>query len=313
MNNTEDYYRQARNSALVVQHPVPEALLATGKDRLDLLQRMSTNHVNDIGAGQARMTVLTNALGRIVDAITIIDYSDRALLVTSPGQGQHVLDWLRGYIFFKDHVELEFIDVPLSSWGFYGPEAEVKVGRLGLDDGQVALQPGPGLRAAWQVARPLAGWELLLGADSAAEAERLWPEAMGPSARDAYEALRIEAGVPRPGREYAPEMTPLEGGLGFAVHPDKGCYIGQEVIARMLSRDQIPRRILGVNLEGAAAVGDALRADGEQVGQLTSAAESPARGWIGLARVDKSIQSSGVTVTLADSGVQGTLRQLPFD
>ncbi|MDX1599881.1 MAG: glycine cleavage T C-terminal barrel domain-containing protein [Anaerolineales bacterium] len=313
MNNTAKHYRQAQNSALIVRRSQPDALLATGPDRLDLLQRMSTNQVGDIVAGQARMTVLTNAIGRLIDAITVVESGDSALLVTSPGEGQHVLDWLRDYIFFKDDVALDLVDIPLFTWGIYGPETKDRLDQLGAGPGTFSVESGQDLRAVWPVEKPVPGWELLLGGASAGEAERIWPDALQPSARAAYEALRIEAGLPRPGHEYAPEMTPLEGGLGFAVHAEKGCYIGQEVIARMLSRDQVPRRVLGVNLEGAAVVGESLYVDDDQVGELTSAAESPVRGWIGLARVDKSTQSTNVRVWLPESRIHGTLRHLPFD
>ena len=102
----------------------------------------------------------------------------------------------------------------------------------------------------------------------------------------AFEILRIEAGTPRFGAELGPEVLPAEAGLEVAIAFDKGCYTGQEIVARVASRGQVRRRLVGLRVEGpgerAPAPGAPIEAGGAVVGEVTSGCVSPACGAIGL-------------------------------
>lgn len=311
--SAEDAYEIALQRALVVRHPTPGVILAGGKDHLDLLHRMSTNALAHLRPGEARPTVLTNALGRIVDLITVVHDGPQSLLITSPDQSERVIEWLQGFIFFNDDVQLRQIQEPLSCWGALGPEARDEVARLMVPHGPLHLEDSAGFRAAWGNERPLAGWNLLLGAEAAQTTEDLWSTAAeSDPVRRAYESLRIEAGLPLFGHDFSQDMTPLEAGLEFAVSSNKGCYIGQEVIARMQNRSQAPRRLWGVKLSGLAQPGDDLAADGRRIGRLTSTARSPRHGWIGLARVESRHLPDDRRCTVVERSIAGELVTLPF-
>lgn len=314
MTDLDHAYEGARRGALVVRHVTPGVLLASGEDRLDLLHRMSTNAVADLQLRGARHTVLTNALGRIVDLITLVHAEPQSLLITSPDQADDVLDWLQGFIFFNDDVQLQPLREPLSFWGVYGPEAADEISRLMDPREPLRLGAEADYRAGWKVERPLTGWHLLLGPVATRTAEELWSaQAESEPVRQAYVALRIEAGLPLFDQDFSQDMTPLEAGLEFALSSTKGCYIGQEVIARMESRGQVPRRLWGVMLSGRAEPGSDLYVDGRSVGTLTSTARSPRLGWIGLARVESRNLPDDRRFTVAEGSMAGELVPLPFE
>lgn len=305
----EQAYEDAMNGVLVVQHPAPGILRAEGATRLDFLQRMSTNDLSGMRPGDVRQTVLTTALARIIDVIWVVARENDALLVTSPGRGRHVRDWLQRYIFFQDDVRLQVIEGWVL-WGLYGPQARNEAGRI------VPVQvEGIGRAASWvggtvwAVDRPAGGVCLLL--EPTAEAEQLWSSR--PEAAAAYQIHRIEAGIPDMGTEIMEDSLPLEVGLKSAVSFTKGCYIGQEIIARMESRNRLAKELVGVRAESAVAPGEGIRQAARVVGTVTSAALSPRLGAIALASTRPgALEEAGGAVRVGEREVPGWLVRLPF-
>ncbi len=313
----EAAYYAALEGCLVVEHEAPGVLVARGASTLDLLHRMSTNDMTGLGASEIRATVLTTAIGRTVDLIHVIRRAEDFLIVTSPGRAQSVQAWLGRYIFFNDDVVLgEMGDGP-RLWGMYGPSAATEVAALT----GVATAPDPpscailGESLFWKTEGPFPGWCLLAAPDLHHRAQARWGD-RGPGSpqADAYEAHRIERGLPAPGREIDDDVIPLEVGLWHLVSFDKGCYIGQEVIARMESRSRIARQLAGALLETAVSAPQDIEQGNVPVGRLTSSAVSPRLGAIGLGLVRSAVlQQSPAEVRLAPSGVRGTLLSLPLD
>jgi len=87
--------QQARTRSLAVRRPAPGVLIANGATRLDLIQRLSTNELMEMAEGEVRPTVLTTAIGRIVDRLHVLSLGDRLALITSPGRAETVLAWGR--------------------------------------------------------------------------------------------------------------------------------------------------------------------------------------------------------------------------
>ncbi len=312
----EHWYRQAESAALAVRHRDPGLIGVTGRDRLDLMNRMSTNKVDDLSPGRHVTTVLTNPVGQTVDRLELLSLDDQLILVTSPGRAQRVLDWLSAYIFFQDQVVLEPFDGTWALWGCYGPssaqEAEALLGGPTLPSaGELRiLEAG----MAWQAPGPLApGWLILLDPAANQRAEARWPD-HGPDspAGQAFEILRIERGFASVGQEILDDTIPLEAGLWDAVSFSKGCYIGQEIIARLESRGRLAKQLMRVRLEGQAPADTDLFQSGRRVGRLSSVARSPALGWIGLALVQPAALDSHDGRVLAGSGgIPGRLLPLP--
>lgn len=308
-------YDAASGAALIAHLPAAGHVLARGGDRLDLLHRLATNRVADLTEGSWRFTILTNPLGRIVDRIQVMEQSNQAHLVTSPGRSQAVKDWLQGYIFFQDNVQLSI-----------GPEWEKRIVILGpeardhlvdalpavpeLAPGQFAALDG-GLVVA--IEQPRAGFEIHTSDSSLP----LSPEALGlgydlPAAAQAFEALRIQQGIPAAGSEINEDVIPLEIGLQAEIDFAKGCYIGQEVIARMESRGQLAKRLVGLRLPQELKPGHELVSDGMRAGRVTSIARAPDHGWIGLGLLSRrALDGSHGTLRLDDPGIEIEWRDLP--
>jgi folate-binding protein YgfZ len=127
----------------------------------------------------------------------------------------------------------------------------------------------------------------------------------------AYHARRVELGRPAPGAELTGEYNPLEAGLAWACAENKGCYTGQEIIARQVTYDKVTRMLVGLHSARPLAAGAALTADGREVGAVTSVAWSPALdAHLALAIVKRPHNAAGATL-LAD-GVSAIVQELPF-
>ena len=147
--------------------------------------------------------------------------------------------------------------------------------------------------------------------------ERLLALGAAPVGRDAFETLRIEAGVPRVGADMgeftlALEVAP-EGSISFT----KGCYVGQEVVARGTYRGHMNRKLLGMRIDGDVppARGDRVVAAGDEVGRVTSGAWSPTLGRpiaLGLLRIDRVSASEALFIDRAGWDLRTALAPLPF-
>ena len=128
----------------------------------------------------------------------------------------------------------------------------------------------------------------------------------------AAEVVRVESGRPRYGLDLDDSVIPQEAALNErAVSFTKGCYVGQETVARLFYRGKPNRHLRGLRLSEPAATGDELRLGERVVGRLGSSVVSPALGPIGLAIVRREA-APGDTVTVGDRGVSATLVELPF-
>jgi folate-binding protein YgfZ len=133
-----------------------------------------------------------------------------------------------------------------------------------------------------------------------------------PASADAIEALRIEAGLPRFGVDVGPDRFPFESLLAGAIDYQKGCYVGQEPIARVHARGSAAHMLRGLTIEGAGAVaaGAAIEVDGKVVGQVSSAAVSPRLGSIALATLPRASWQPGGAARV--DGRAATVVELPF-
>lgn len=302
-------------------------IVMRGRDRAALLHRLSTNDIERLKPGQGTQTVLTTPIGRIIDLLTIHAREDSLLLVTSPGQGPTVFSHLKKNIFFNDQVTLEPAGRTLAQIALVGPQAKQLLqgaGAPALDDLALhAITPATIAGAAIEIARrkPIGGqgFTLYIPAEAAAPVHDALVAA-GAAVWDAgdYDVARIEAGIPAFGKELSQEYIPLETGLLDAVSFSKGCYVGQEIIARMESRGRLAKQLRGLRLldldeerDVVALAGTQLQVEGKEAGDLTSAVRSARFGPIALAYVRSAHAEPGTIV-----GVVGDLRgevvELPF-
>ena len=308
-----DAYALARTNALILRHSPPDILQISGGDRLDFLNRICTNELGGLLPGDFKSTVLTNANARIVDILQVLQRDDDALLLTSPNRGDLVRERLNSYIFFQDDVQIQpWGENQFQLWGINGPKsfdvvqntapsvAEFKSGEYqSHKDGFIIPYEN----------KLLHGVHMLLNPGD--EPDPSWDESTQSVRMAAYQALRIEAGIPEADKEITEERIPLEVGLDDMISFTKGCYIGQEIIARLDSRGGLARRMVGIKLAKPALEGSGIFQNGGAIGTLTSVAQSPRYGAVGLCIVKtKGFDSSAFGIV---DEYNADFTSLPFE
>jgi folate-binding protein YgfZ len=283
----------------------PGLLRAQGADWLDFLDRISTNALRDLDPGQARQTLLTNALGRLIDRLWVINQGDIGWLLTTLPKRDQDLNWLRQYIFFRDDVTIEPMEGDWQLWALLGPGATdflLKTYRVMPGNLIAETQLEDGL-VYWESELAEQGYWLLLSGSDADPPSDLADKA-GPEARAAYDYQRIQSGQIRIDNRYLPECTPLELGMKPLIDFEKGCYIGQEVIARMESRGKIPRQLFRIRSDIEHPPGSPVVAGGRELGTVLEVAAHPGGGYVGLALVRTNLpQKESLEYRVEDSSI----------
>lgn len=318
-------YAAALEGAALYESSARGRVWMRDRDRAALLHRLSTNHIERLTPGEGAQTVLTTPIGRIIDLLTVYCLDDALLLLTSPGRGPAIAAHMKKNIFFNDRLKVEDATAALGQLTLYGPRAAAALAAAGLpgaDLPELGIARAEYAGAPLYVARDLpiggAGLSLIAPPEAIAElgaALRAWGAA--PLDEATHDVLRVEQGHGAYGRELSAEYIPLETGLWGAVSFTKGCYVGQEIIARMESRGRLAKQLRGLRLaappELPAEPGAPLaRLDvaGKEAGDLTSLAESPRHGLIGLAYVRTAHAAPGTAVRVG--GADATVVELPF-
>ncbi|MCS7207643.1 MAG: hypothetical protein NZ951_06920 [Dehalococcoidia bacterium] len=281
---------------------------ATGKDALDLLNRLSTNRLDDLSPGQGRQTVLTTPKGRCIDWLWVFRLPDGLLLLTSPGAEEAVASWLDTYTILEE-VSLTSLTGTTALIGVLGPQASDLLGAL-LPTMPHKMDKGTLWEGQWQGvpltllrtdALALPQWDVLVSAE---QAPRLWnalrERGAEPIGFGAEEILRVAAGIPRRGRELTEAYNPLEAGVWESVSFSKGCYIGQEVLARLKTYGKIQKALARLALSAPVLPGTPLWAEGTKVGVVTSCVEDT-DGPRALAYLTRPLLEVGRTVEAVPS------------
>lgn len=283
-----------------------DQIVMTGADRVRFLNGQVTCDVKSPLAPALAYGYFTTGKGRVESEVTVLIEKERLRLLLPPGQGEPILARLRKYL-IADRVELSHQRIA-GRW-LVGPAA-----RRGGLDGALPEQ-------AWS-------WPNLgLGRDLACRVE-LPGDGGGPPAplaglgevsEAAYQQLRIEAGRAEFGSDFGLDHFPQEIGVDEAVSYTKGCYLGQEIVARIHYRGGVQRHLRGLKIAAEAPLPSlplALRLEGQEVGRLTSVAPLPRGGHLlGLGIVHKKAEpGASLELAGADGERVGTaeLVALPF-
>ena len=283
MDISLEQYQAAHETAVLVDRSNLGVLKINGESRLDLMHRMSTQAINGLKSGEGVATILTTEIGRIVDRLILYATSDSIYTLTSENNGDTIARYLMRFVFFNDDFHIQDLSTETAVFGVYGSQADAKLVEAGFSDEQLALHHWrqvdlDGVTAYLHKTDPIAGdgyFVTCMAADKTAVLEKLLSTGMMEIDDRAFDALRIEAGLPRFGAELSGDYIPLETGLWDDVSFSKGCYIGQEIIARMESRGRLAKKMTLLRSETAVASGSELLANGRKAGVITSAAHLP--------------------------------------
>ncbi len=309
-------YRAATEGAALHDISYAGRLRAEGTDALDLLNRLSTNGVVNLAPGQGAPTVLTTDRGRILDLLAVVNTGEYILLLTSPGEQQRVMEWLDKYTIMEDLTVTDLTPdtVLLTVCGPRSPSAlnavitpSPTLGAPGPDE----LEPYATFSTAIAgketlvIRRPLgelSAFDLMTDKESAAAVwSALAAAGITPVGMEAYETALVRHAIPRYGRELGEAYNPLEAGLIGSIDFAKGCYIGQEVIARLDTYQKVQKSLARLRFSAGAVVseGAGLEQEGRKVGQITSLAVIPTTGeLVGLGYVRNAQAAAGASLTL---------------
>lgn len=243
----------------------------SGPDRLSWLHSLTTQHLTDLAPGFGVTTLVLSPQGHIEHALYGVDDGETFWAHTEPGAAAAAAEWLDRMRFMM-RVEVADRSADHAVVWVAGPAPAA--------DSEHLTRSGPDSLDGHEVFVPRDALEAVLAAH---EPAGLW----------AYEARRIAAGVPRIGVDTDHRTIPNEVGLlGPAVHLDKGCYRGQETIARVHNLGRPPRRLVLLHLDGSTdtlpPVGAALTLDGRPVGVVGSSARHYELGPIALGLVKRN-------------------------
>jgi folate-binding protein YgfZ len=283
-------------------------------DRLRFLHNQSTNDFQSLKPGQGCDTVMVTSTARTIDLVTAYVLDDAVILVVSPNRRQILMAWLDRYIFFADKVKLTDVTEETATLSLIGPQSHAVVEKLGAGDligqpdGNHILVDGAIIAVGSGVAAP--GYTLIL---PIVDKQTWWEKILAFGAVElsdrAWETLRILQGRPAPDLELTEDYNPLEVGLWQTVSFNKGCYIGQETIARLNTYKGIKQYLWGIRLSAAAEPGTAIVIGEEKVGKLTSYTDTP-DGHFGLGYIKSKVGGVGLKVQIGE--IEGEIVSIPF-
>ena len=337
-------HHAVRNSVGIVDVSYRSRHQLIGEDRTKFLNRIISNDVENLAPGQGTYATLLTHRGKIIADLNVYILEDAILMDTAPETAENIFNELDKYI-LADDVELSDLTPEMGAIAVHGPKSvELIQSLLRISDltdlperhsrvcpaGTLFEHPiicvrtgmtgevGYTLYTATEALVSL--WDALLMTEGAQFNAQ-------PVGWNALESLRIEAGIPRYGTELTDAVIPLEAELEHAIDFEKGCYIGQEIVARMKYRGHPNRLLRGIEIDdtptsqanseplcSGAPIFSPDNAD-KEIGWVTSATFAPTLAkQIALAYVRMAVTEPGSRVQIETSNkrVEGTVVLLPF-
>ncbi len=295
---------QAARKSLAHRIQTAAVLDVGGPDGIAFLQGQLTQEVRSLAPGEARPAAALTPKGKLLFVARVIGLPDGRRLLLPRSEREAALAHLKKFVIFQK-VEIadrsdEFVRV-----GLYGPRAgEVPAGM------DATRLPGDGETAA----------EILVAAANAGHLERELDRAGSvPLGEETAEILRVEAGRPRFGQDADDSNLADEVGLDAAISTTKGCYVGQEIVARMRTYGRVNRRLVGFRFpEGGVSPGSVLKRPEEtepgkiEQGRVTSSVLSPTHGAIGLGYAFRDVAVGDRLVSADEPALCAVVASLPF-
>lgn len=322
-----DEYRAAATRPTVTDRSHAGRIRIGGEMRQDYLQRVSSGPMKPLGPGAGAATVLPTPKGRYIAYVEILDFGDHYLALTAPTRREAAEKYIRKFR-FGDDVKPEDVTASTVQIEVFGPGAAgVVESALGASVAELTLhhhvEAKVGGASVVIVRGELpegGGYHLIAPAEAGA---KLWEAVTGAgdvnlAGAEAYEWLRVKAGLPAADHEQTEETIPLETDQLGAIDFQKGCYTGQEVIAKLYNYNAIPRRLRGLRFrEAGVRLGPehVIRDGKRDVGRVTTVADLPdVPTSVGLALVRSDQAKAGTEVVVADGAreLAATVVDLPF-
>jgi tRNA-modifying protein YgfZ len=305
-------YRQLREECGLLDRSGRGKLLIRGSEAAEYLQGQLTNDVEGLAPGDGCYAALLDRKGHMQADMRVLRRGEDELWIdTEPVALEAARRHLQTYKIGRD-VEVEDVGGERTILSLIGPRSFELAGSPPLPEHTSATVGPEGVECI--AVGTTGGVDLIAPSE---ETERLRAALLDAGAaevsEEAAEILRVEAGVPRFGAEMDAATMPAEAGIvEAAVSFSKGCYIGQETVARLHYKGRPNRHLRGLHLSAPAAPGTALHLGEKEVGQIGSSCVSPAHGPIALAILRREA-APGDEVAAGEDGVTARVADLPFD
>lgn len=290
----------------------------SGGDRLQFLHNQTTNDFKKLKPGQGCETVFVTSTARTIDLVTAYIQEEEILLLVSPSRKEKLLPWMDRFLFPMDKVELEDISGKYAIFRLFGEtcqklllewvneeilnEPEGNHHLIKIENISLLLGVGNGLG--------LSGYTLIIPQE---KASKIWQKLIAQGAlimdNEGYEKLRIIQGRPKPDNELTEDYNPLEVGLWQTISFDKGCYIGQETIARLNTYKGVKQKLWGIRVNKSVNVGATIMVSGEKVGVITSYTDND-NGGFALGYIRTKAGDVGLKVEIEET--TGEVVKLPL-
>jgi folate-binding protein YgfZ len=300
-------YRAVTEACGLIDRSERGKLALTGSEAKSFLQGQVTNDVEGLTPGTGCYAAFLTPKGKMLGDLRVLDTGEELLLDTERVALQGLFNMIRRFSIGYD-VQLHKRTVERGLVSLIGPEADAVVpGVSSAEHSHAPVELG-GVRA--RAIRTDLGIDLLC---DSAELESLLGALDLPSVPEAVaECVRVERGRPRYGIDLDDTVIPQEAGLNErAVSFTKGCYVGQETVARLFYRGKPNRHLRGLRCSAPASVGDSVLSGERSVGRVSSAVVSPRFGPIALALVRREAPP-GTSVAVGQAGTTAEVVELPF-
>jgi folate-binding protein YgfZ len=322
-----DQYTAATERAAFLDRSSQGKISLTGADRAAFLHALLTNDIAGLVPGTGTYAAYLTPQGRMISDMRVVEAGEEMLLDVEPSMVDSLSERLDQLIFSED-VQIKNVTRERGEFGVHGPlSAKVLEMAMGIPAGRLqslsqydnVRAPGSAVTVIRDDRFGVMGFDVCMpAAESAGLADSLEQAGAARISEETAEVLRIEAGHPRFSVDMDTETIPLEAGIeDRAISLTKGCYVGQEVIVRVLhrGRGRVVKKLVALEVGGdrIPARGDAVLVDDQEVGRVTSAVFSPrTKGPLALGYVRREYIAPGTAVTVNSAGqkLQARVRQL---
>ncbi|MCI0370101.1 MAG: aminomethyl transferase family protein [candidate division NC10 bacterium] len=321
-------YRALREAAGVLDRATAGLLRMTGADRVRFLNGMITNDVKALTPGAGLYAALCSPQGKVLGDLRVLAVEEALLLLCEAACRARVAQTLDRFI-IADDAKVTDASGEITVLGCYGPKAAEALARVaGSPPPELPPHHHAEVRVAGAAVRVVAtpflgvpGFDLFFPVEAATAVARdllKATKALGGRAvgHAAFETVRVEAGTPWYGLDFDENNLPQEAGLETtAISFSKGCYIGQETVARIHFRGHVNRRLTGLAVQGEVlpARGSRVLKGEAEVGRVTSAVRSPARGApVALAMLRREAGEPGTSLKVEAAGTRFDAEVIPL-
>jgi folate-binding protein YgfZ len=312
-------YTALRSGAGIIDLGWFDVLEFVGDDHVEFLQNMISNDVSTLVEGNGCRSAVLTVQGKLVGDIVALKQSDRITMLVDGHRHAEVSAHLDTYL-IADDVEIVDRTQDMGIIGISGPHASdsLKAADLPVPEQMWSHLESGEIRVVRMKLTGELSWGIVAPIEMLPELWRSLEQHGAMSVgTDAFDTVRVESGLPVYGFEATEDRIPLEVGLAESISTEKGCYLGQETIIRVLHRGKVNRALYGLKFESDQLpdVPAEITIDGKNAGELTSIVQSPRTGSaIGLAvlRTRRIEPGSVVQVTHDDTTLTAHVTELPF-